>query len=102
MYCLFCLVLCIVCVYLCSKLLLPGGYPIAVKYVTSISGIVRLGKSKHFEVLSITVVGSNVCVFCTTLGAEKRVVFRVSCQLLLKQNWGSSTNIGRTSHRAAN
>jgi hypothetical protein len=65
---------------MCTVLLPPGGYPIAVKYVTSVSGIVRLGKSKHFEVLSsITAVGSNVCVFCTTLGAETRVVFRVSC-----------------------
>jgi hypothetical protein len=32
MYCLFCDVLCIVYVYMCTKLLPPGGYPIAVKY----------------------------------------------------------------------
>jgi len=32
-YCLFC-VLCIVCVYMCTGLLTPGGYPIAVnKYI---------------------------------------------------------------------
>jgi hypothetical protein len=35
MYCLFCVVLCIVCVYMCTVLLPPGGYPIAVKYITS-------------------------------------------------------------------
>jgi hypothetical protein len=34
MYCLFC-VLCIVRVYLCTQLLPPGGYPIAVKYIIS-------------------------------------------------------------------
>ena len=30
MYCLFCVVLCIVCVYMCTELLPPGGHPIAV------------------------------------------------------------------------
>jgi len=34
MYCLFCDVSCIVCVYMCTVLLPPGGYPIAVnKYI---------------------------------------------------------------------
>ena len=33
MYCLFCDVLCIVCVCMCTALLPPGGYPIAVKYI---------------------------------------------------------------------
>jgi hypothetical protein len=33
MYCLFWVVLCIVCVYMCTVLLLSGGYPIAVKYI---------------------------------------------------------------------
>jgi len=33
MYCLFCVVLCIVFVYMCTEQLLPGGYPIAVKYI---------------------------------------------------------------------
>jgi len=33
MYCLFWEVLCIVCVYVCTELLPPGGYPIAVKYI---------------------------------------------------------------------
>jgi hypothetical protein len=28
-------VLCIVCVYMCTELLPPGGYPIAVKYIIS-------------------------------------------------------------------
>jgi len=32
---LFCVVLCIVCVYMCIVLLPPGGYPIAVKYIIS-------------------------------------------------------------------
>jgi len=35
MYCLFCVVLCTVCVYMCTVLLPPGGYPTAVKYITS-------------------------------------------------------------------
>ena len=35
MYFLFCDVLCIVCVYVCTVLLPPGGYPIAVKYIIS-------------------------------------------------------------------
>ena len=34
MYCLFRVILCIVCVYMCTVLLPPGGYPIAVnKYI---------------------------------------------------------------------
>ena len=33
MYCLFCVVLSIVCVYVCTVLLPPGGYPIAVKHI---------------------------------------------------------------------
>jgi hypothetical protein len=35
MYCLFCNVPCIVCVYMCTEQLPPGGYPIAVKYIIS-------------------------------------------------------------------
>ena len=35
MYCLFCVILCIVCMYMCTELLPPGGYPIAVKYIIS-------------------------------------------------------------------
>ena len=38
LYCLFCNVSCIVCVYMCTVLLPPGGYPIAVKYISSNSG----------------------------------------------------------------
>jgi len=33
MYFLFCVFLYIVCVYMCTVLLPPGGYPIAVKYI---------------------------------------------------------------------
>jgi len=33
MYCLFCVALCIVCVYMGTELLPPGDYPIAVKYI---------------------------------------------------------------------
>jgi len=32
---LFCVTLCIVRVYMCTELLPPGGYPIAVKYIIS-------------------------------------------------------------------
>jgi len=35
MYCLFCVVLCIVFVYMCTEQLPPAGYPIAVKYIIS-------------------------------------------------------------------
>jgi hypothetical protein len=35
MWCLFCDVPGIVCVYMCTVLLPPGGYPIAVKYIIS-------------------------------------------------------------------
>jgi len=35
MYYLFCVVLRIVCVYMFTVLLPPGGYPIAVKYIIS-------------------------------------------------------------------
>ena len=34
MYCLFCVVLCIVCAHVFTVLLPPGGYPIAVKYIS--------------------------------------------------------------------
>jgi hypothetical protein len=34
MYCLFCVFLYIVCVYMCTELLPTGGYPIAVKYIS--------------------------------------------------------------------
>ena len=33
-YYLFCDVSCIVCVYMCTEQLPPGGYPIAVKYIS--------------------------------------------------------------------
>ena len=39
MYYLFCDVLCIFCVYMCTEQLPPGGYPIAVKYIISYSVI---------------------------------------------------------------
>jgi hypothetical protein len=35
MYCLFFDVPCIVCLYMCTEQLPPGGYPIAVKYIIS-------------------------------------------------------------------
>jgi len=34
LYCLFCDVSCVVCVYICTEQLPPGGYPIAVKYIS--------------------------------------------------------------------
>jgi len=34
MYCLFGVILCFVCLYMCTVLLPPGGYPIAVKYIS--------------------------------------------------------------------
>jgi len=50
MYCLFCDVLCIVCVYMCTELLPPGGYPIAVKYIISYINeepLAQYGLSNH-------------------------------------------------------
>ena len=40
MYCLSCDVPCIVCVYICNEQLPPGGYPIAVKYMSYIIPII--------------------------------------------------------------
>jgi hypothetical protein len=48
---LFCDVLCIVCVYMCTELLPPGGYPIAVKYIISL-----LIKSQFVAILLVSVV----------------------------------------------
>jgi len=42
LYYLFCVVLCIVCVEMCTVLLPPGGYPIAVKYVSYHITVCRL------------------------------------------------------------
>jgi len=47
MYCLFCVVLYIVCVYMCTELLPPGGYPIAVKYIISYIISVPLQSCSH-------------------------------------------------------
>jgi hypothetical protein len=44
MYCLFCDVPCIVCVYMCTEQLPPGGYPIAVKYNLSYYIIYQYGE----------------------------------------------------------
>jgi hypothetical protein len=41
MYC-FCVVLCIVYVDMCTELLSPGGYPIAVKYIIHIISYIKL------------------------------------------------------------
>jgi len=49
MYCLFCVVFCIVFVYMCTELLPPGGYPIAVKYVISYHIISYHIISYHFK-----------------------------------------------------
>jgi len=51
MYCVFCDVPCIVCVYMRTVLLPPGSYPIAVKYIShhiktlAFTGIRTLGSS---------------------------------------------------------
>jgi len=39
----FCVVLCIVYVYMCTVLLPPGGYPVAVKYIISYHIVMRRG-----------------------------------------------------------
>jgi hypothetical protein len=57
MYRLFCVVLCIVCVYMCTVLLPPGGYPIAVKHIISYNISLRhrrsSGKSSNHYNLSM-------------------------------------------------
>jgi hypothetical protein len=50
MYCLFCDVLCIVCVYMCTEQLPPGGYPIAVKYILSYISSHEVAISAHMLV----------------------------------------------------
>jgi hypothetical protein len=54
-HCLFCDVLCIVRVYMCTKLLPPGGYPIAVKYISyHISHVFRFGRRRLTHLLLVT------------------------------------------------
>jgi hypothetical protein len=36
MFCLFCVVPSIICVYMCTEQLPPVGYPVAVKYISNI------------------------------------------------------------------
>jgi len=55
MYCLFCDVSCIVCVYMCTEQLPPGGYPIAVKYIISYH--------IWFQLITENLM-SNVCLCC--------------------------------------
>jgi len=45
MYFLFCVILCLIYVYMCTVLLPPGGYPIAVKYSYIISSGLPKNKS---------------------------------------------------------
>ena len=47
MYCLFCDVPCIVCVYMCTEQMPPGGYPIAVKYIISYRIISFMNVKQH-------------------------------------------------------
>jgi len=49
MYCLFCDVPCIVCVYMCVEQLPPGGYQIAVKYIISYIIYYTLGLTRAFS-----------------------------------------------------
>jgi hypothetical protein len=62
MHCLFCDVLCIVCVYTCTVLLPPGVNPIAVKYIISSSN--RAFWFDSWQPVQLS--GSDQCsVFCT-------------------------------------
>jgi len=54
MYWLFCDVLCIFCVYMCTELLPPGGYPTAVKYIISY-------QYKNMIRKQYNIVGSDKC-----------------------------------------
>jgi len=57
MYCLFCDVFCIVFVYMCTELLPPGGYPIAVnKYIISY----QMMATSYKTILSHIREGSNL------------------------------------------
>ena len=57
MYCLFCDVPCTVYVYMCTVLLPPGGYPIAVKYIISyqlpLHGFAQIGASTGWAKLEV-------------------------------------------------
>jgi len=54
MYCLFCVVLCIVCVYMCTELLPSGDYPIAVKYIILYrSEELFVSYAEHCDMMSI-------------------------------------------------
>ena len=50
MYCLFCDVPYIVCVYMCTEQLPPGGYPIAVKCIISYDSIYNQHKIVKLQI----------------------------------------------------
>ena len=53
MYCLFCDVPSIVCVYMCTEQLPPGGYTITVKYIIIISNRTAVISNRYFNVATI-------------------------------------------------
>ena len=73
MYCLFCDVPCIVCVYMCTEQLPPGGNPIAVKY--NISYIYMI----QFSLDAVRTIGHalNSGFLCGVVGHNGFLPFRV-------------------------
>ena len=57
MYYLFCDVPCIVCVYMCTEQLPPGGYPIGVKYI--ISRLIKFTSLQSICVKDILILSSH-------------------------------------------
>jgi len=84
MYCLFCVVLCIACVYMYTVLLPPGGYPVSVEYIASYH-MTKLkidirnyaNASKRYVILSALICTSDVkeqgiyVLFFTILSCRK-------------------------------
>jgi hypothetical protein len=74
MYWLFCDVLCIVDVYMCTVLLPLGGYPIAVKYIISYKSTIHRvsGISSHTKMLIVYFIIPVFYVFSGYLWAHVR------------------------------
>jgi hypothetical protein len=77
MYCSFCVVLCIVCVYMCTVPLPPGGYPIAVnQYI--ISYLTNAAVEKQ---ISRLITHSHVCILSYPAGNAHKPYCSVTCDL---------------------
>jgi len=77
MYCLFCVVPCIVCVYMCNVLLPPGGYPVAVKCIISYQlGIHNRSAFRQKKITANLIMPLWWCLFIQLHTAALRLIVR--------------------------